>query len=280
MPCQGDGAWFGSLPPELWEEIALLASCCSQSSYHSLLLTCRWFHQTTRHQCLSLVPIRVAARRLSSFLEMVDTHPNIALQVRYLWITGNSKRVASVLASCKNLVSLACSGHALIALSGSSSTTGAGQIEHRELRELTLFDGWGQWSDLQHANSSPGFRICQQITHLRVHGTLARDFLTRRFTSLTHFSSSTSPLDSISFPRETDVLKSIADLKHIIICTYNWKDSTPDQKTRDLVEGSDARLRVVYFGGGEPGEFEIWSARTFEGLSSLWITEKPLRLLT
>ncbi|KAH6904035.1 hypothetical protein BKA70DRAFT_1299329 [Coprinopsis sp. MPI-PUGE-AT-0042] len=239
MPCQGDGSWFGSLPPELWEEIARCASRCSQSSYHSLLLTCRWFYQTMRHPCLSLVPIRVAARRLSSFLEMVDKHPTIALQVRYLWITGNSKHVASVLALCKNLVSLA------------SPCLTAG----------------GQWSDLQHANSSPGFRICHQITHLRVHGTLARDFLTRRFTSLTHFSSSTSPLDSISFPRETNVLRSIANLKHIVICTYNWKDSTPDEKTRDLVEGVGCE-------GGEPGEFEIW------GLSSLWITEKPLRSLT
>jgi hypothetical protein len=272
-------AWHGSLPPELWEQIAQFASGSSQTSYYSLLLTCRWFYQTTRYPCLSLVPVRIAARKLSAFSDLVNAQPDIAHRVRYLWITGDPKRVAQALASCKNLVALACSGHALIEL---PPVWGTEQMRHDVLRELTLFDGWERWSGLQPANPTTGPKssISHQITHLRVHGSLIQGFPTQNFSSLTHFSSSTSPIDDISFPQDMEILNSLPNLKRIVICTYNWKDRPPNQQTRDLVEGADERLRIVYFGGGEHGEFEIWSRRTSEGLSSLWTMEKPLRWLT
>ncbi|KAG2018755.1 hypothetical protein CC2G_008149 [Coprinopsis cinerea AmutBmut pab1-1] len=275
------------LPHEILLEIVTLASAYSQNTYRSLLLSCRLLCNLTRYPCLPHVPIRIGAHGLTSFHDSFTSNPSLAQQVNHLWITGRSEKVANAVAPCVNLVSLACSSYVLVSLLMTYSLTspcnnvgllGPGEIRHRRLRELTLFDNWDCWSYIAQANCGTGLQLCRQITHLRVHDTLAPDFPTKAFPSLTHFSSSTRPL-SIFFTREMEILSKLERVVEIVNCTYFWKASEPDERTQDLAKNMDNRVRFLYFGQDEPAEFELWCGRV-RGEESIWTRKRRLQMLT
>ncbi|TFK19633.1 hypothetical protein FA15DRAFT_167219 [Coprinopsis marcescibilis] len=274
---------FCSLPPEIIIEISLLGSAFSQKSYRSILLTSRMMHRLARLSCIQAVPIRIGAFALRSFQNLLERYPELAPQVRHLWITGTSERVANIVTACVNLVTLACSSYVFVstvsAYAEARPEDGAmlpGEIRHRLIRELTLFDNWDCWSYLAQANGGTGLQICRNITHLRVHDNLAPDFPTSEFRSLTHFSSSSRPL-GMTFPHEIQILQSLERLTSIVNCTYFWKLQPPDERT-ELTRKHDKRLRFIYFGGLEPSEFELWCGRT-RGGGCIWTKMPELRML-
>ncbi|KAF5369415.1 hypothetical protein D9758_002825 [Tetrapyrgos nigripes] len=123
-----------NLPVELGLKIFIFASCQSQSTYRSLLLTCRSIHNLIRLEIIPLLPITLTSKnQMISFSTLVTKNPEIAPRVRYLWMiaeVGNCYAWSDILQKCTSIVSLACHSNMLIGVDVVS--------RHTQLRDLTM----------------------------------------------------------------------------------------------------------------------------------------------
>jgi len=238
-----------SLPNELRLSIISYA-CTSQSSYRTLLLVSRNFHDLVQPGYLPRVPVRLNQRSARPFYDFI-VEQGLAGYIRYLWINGISTTCSQIVVACPNLIALACSKSILYSVCEPPSITNS--FTHSKLQELTVFDqcDWSFLKSLPH-----GASLCHQITHLRLHdlssmGLAAPDL----FPSLTHFSC------TMVWPSLTlgEVLK-FHRLEHIVLTTFFWKNEPPDEITHRVLM-IDCRVRILYFGTNEPGEFQLWCGR-------------------
>jgi hypothetical protein len=240
-----------SLPNELLLSITSYA-CTSQSSYRTLLLINRRFHDLVQPNHLPQVPIRLNSRSVRPFYDFI-VEKGLAGYIRYLWINGTSTLCSQIAVACPNLIALASSRVILYSVCGPPYTTNS--FAHSKLQELTVFDPF-DWITLKCCPN--GAALCRQITHLRLHdqssmsvGLATPDL----FPSLTHFScmiERTSLFfgEVLKFPR----------LEHIVLTTFFWKNEPPDEMTQQVLM-IDGRVRILYFGPDEPGEFQLWCGR-------------------
>lgn len=263
-----------SLPNELLIDIFSLA-CNSQSIYRTLLLVCKCCHRLVKFERLPHIPIRLNTNTAQSFFHFISSEPGLPGRVRYLWLNGFSNLCIAVAQECTNVVCLACSKAILYSLC-------AGTNRHKSLVELTLFDNHNAWAPLDRLTQQNGFELCHQITHLRLHEQLSPDFnaqqFAQQFPSLTHYSYSG---DQITAPALIDHLVAVhglVNLVHIVVTTFFWADEPVDIRTAVITELDD-RLKVVYFGYQEPGEFQLWCGRARKE-DCLWTRQTtPKRLL-
>ncbi|KDR82360.1 hypothetical protein GALMADRAFT_237632 [Galerina marginata CBS 339.88] len=258
-----------SLPNEILLHIISL-TCDSQSNFRSLLLIDKRFYTLVQFDRLPHIPIRLNTNSVRSFSEFIALH-ELAASVRYLWINGTSSLCSDVVNSCNNLVSLACSKTVLYSLCCSTS------IKHTDLTELTLFDNWRCWHYMVHHTDRRGIELCQQITHLRIHEPVSDDFSAELFPSLTHFSYSAKQITAASIIGQLAPIYHLPKINLIVITTFFWADEPADERTR-LMLSFDKRIRIVYFGSGEPVEFALWCGRARQ-METIWTRHARIRRL-
>lgn len=237
-----------SLPNELLLSITSYA-CTSQSSYRTLLLINRRFHDLVQTDHLPQVPIRLNSSSVRPFYDFI-VEKGLVVHIRHLWINGTSTICSQIAVACSNLIALACSKIILYSVCGLPSTTNS--FTHSKLQELTVFDQC-DWNFLK---CRPyGIALCRQITHLRLHDKRKELAEPDLFPSLTHFPciiERTSPFlgEVLKFPC----------LEHIVLTIFFWKNEPPDEMTQQVFM-IDCRIRILYFGPDEPGEFQLWCGR-------------------
>ncbi|KAF8158551.1 hypothetical protein B0H34DRAFT_464126 [Crassisporium funariophilum] len=261
-----------SLPSELILEI-LFHTCQSQEVYRLLLLINWRFHGLVKFATLLHVPIRIGARNVRSFSEQLTESPELAKHVNYLWINGISADYIRIARACINLISLACSKPVLYSLCSPPPQV---CFLHRRLTELTLFDSWECWKGLSELPGAHGRDLCRQMKRLRVHESLSSDFNAELFPSLSHFSISTGS-SYIQLRRDLMALAPLPKLEHIVITTFHWIQGQGHETTKKVIAW-DKRLRILYFGSGEQGEFELWCGRARKG-DCIWSKRMDLRQL-
>ncbi|CAA7269119.1 unnamed protein product [Cyclocybe aegerita] len=267
---------LGRLPTELLLYI-IAEACESQTIYRSLLLVNRHIHRLTKFDRLPFLPIRITANSARSFYQTLTDNPDVASNVRYLWINGTLELCATIAASCPNLVSLACDKIVLLHFFLTR------RFPHKNLRELTLFNSLNCWIRLkfldEHGALSPiaRHRICHRITHLRIHDSLSPDFDPSIFPSLTHFSRSFRLPKQTHILDDVSILKPFPNLNNIVLTTFFWEDLPPDEKSVKLAKQDD-RIRILFF-GKETSEFMLWSGRAL-GKECIWTKRHEMRHLT
>lgn len=252
-------------------EILLLIishACDTQAIFRSLLLVNKQFHTLVKFDRLPHIPVRLEKDAIHSFWQFIQKTAGLAGYVRHLWIKGTSELCKVIANRCTNLISLACSKFVLYSICSSTS------IKHTSLLELTLFDNWECWSYLTEFNDGRGVELCQRITHLRL---WAADFDPQLFPSLTHFSYPGNKISSFSIIPQLAPLHVIPKLEQIVITTFFWANEPADERTKLLV-GMDKRIRIVYFGLTEPGEFALWCGRVIQ-TDTLWTNQGTLKRL-
>ncbi|KIM44842.1 hypothetical protein M413DRAFT_363952 [Hebeloma cylindrosporum] len=260
--CNAPETWnIESLPNELLLHITSY-NCTSQSSYRTLLLLNSRFHNLVQPDYLLQVPIRLNSSSVRPFYDFI-VEKGFAGYIRYLWINGTSTLCSQIAVACSNLIALACSKLILYSICAAPSITHS--FPHSKLQELTVFD-LCDWNFLK--TRPHGAALCRQITHLRLHdkdsiGLAAPDL----FPSLTHFScmidrTSLSLAEVLKFPR----------LEHIVLTTFFWKNEPADAVTQKVFM-IDYRVRILYFGSNELGEFQLWCGRARKN-DCIW-TRRP-----
>ncbi|KAF8968957.1 hypothetical protein BDZ97DRAFT_300558 [Flammula alnicola] len=149
-------------------------------------------------------------------------------------------------------------------------------LEHTKLKELTVFDNWECWGHLQRLPHNRGLELCRQITRLRVHDPLSMDFTKELFPSLTHYSCTARP--NLSVGGQLREVCALPKLEDVVITSYFWKNEPADEKTLKLLE-KDKRIRLLYFGPGKAGEFELWCGRSKQ-FDCIWTKRAELRRLS
>ena len=249
--CKAPEQWnIESLPNELFLSITSYA-CTSQSSYRTLLLINRRFHDLVQPDHLPQVPIRLNSSSVLQFYDFI-VEKGLAGRIRYLWINGTSTLCSQIAVACPNLIALACSKVILYSVCGPPYSINS--FAHSKLQELTVFDQC-DWSFLK--CRPHGASLCHQITHLRLHdkrsmpvGLAAPDI----FPSLTHFSCMIETTTTSLFLGA--VLK-LPRLEHIVFTSFFWPSDEMTQQAFMI----DSRVRILYFGPDEPGEFQLWCGR-------------------
>ncbi|KAJ3574479.1 hypothetical protein NP233_g1745 [Leucocoprinus birnbaumii] len=267
-PTQSSGAW--ALPNEIVLEIAQLASAHSQSDYRTWLLLSRDWYRAVRLVCLRNVPVHLfSTNAVETFLQLLETYPNIASFVHHLWITSSTKAELSIARACTNLITLACQSPILTSIASMPT------FKHTSLRELTVMTIWSPWEHVMlapHAN-----QLCSQITHLRHFEGLPPDFPSNELTSLKH-------LSFASFIYRDFIAKHVSrlgDMKTLetIVATTSWqKGSLTSQELAKGLQGIDKRLRVVHCDRGF-SELGAWVDRTRLG-KCLWSVARPDDIVT
>jgi hypothetical protein len=257
------------LPNEILLEI-ISYGCNSQATYLSHLLINKRFYALVKYDRLPCIPIRINSRSLRPFFEFVTTL-GMAEYVQYLWINGTSLLCSEIVRACRNLISLACSKKDLYSLC--TPLPSDINFRHTQLKELTIFDNWDCWYALQEPPHYYASELFCQITHLRLHDPLSISFTADLLPSLTHFSCSCRPRQ----PPELQLtcVSSLPKLENISITTYFWRNEPVDDRTLDLL-AKDKRIRFLFFGPNEPGEFELWCGRARK-TTCLWTAQASLR---
>jgi hypothetical protein len=183
--CKAPEQWnIESLPNELLLSITSYAFT-SQSSYRTLLLINRRFHDLVEPDHLPRVSIRLNSSSVRPLYDFI-VERGLAGCIRYLWINGTSRLCSQIVVACPNLIALACSKFILYDVCGPSYSTHS--FAHSKLQELMVFDQC-DWNSMKCRLHGAG--LCHQITHLRLHDTrlmpvgLAAPNI---FPSLTHLS--------------------------------------------------------------------------------------------
>jgi len=267
------------LPNELLLDIISIA-CDSQGAYRTTLLLNRRFHHLTKSAIiLRRIPIHISFENMACFLREMEAAPSIGYTLRYLWINGTSQACTHLAQACPNLISLACTRTVVYSLCSEIRD----DIRHKYLRELTIFDNHEIWGPLMQRPLT--YKVFAGITHLRLHNQPTGDFNHRLFPALTH----------ISLPIRTDIrfsgrkleielatsemmkIRSMTTLQHIVITTFLWKSEPADHDTIAALE-IEPRVRFVFFGADEPGEFALWGGRA-RGEQCIWTTRSEMRQL-
>ncbi|KAJ4491607.1 hypothetical protein C8J55DRAFT_504618 [Lentinula edodes] len=166
------------LPIEVALNILCIAGSQSQSTYLSLLLTCRATYKLVRDECIPFLPIRITRKnQVPPFVMWLQKNPTLALRVKHIWLLPNTSSAhfrgdAAVLFCincCPNLISLACGARELRSWDDMHTSPGPHQapftcvFQHRFLKHLTVMEDC-IWSLRQ------GSQLLDQIETLHIIG--------------------------------------------------------------------------------------------------------------
>ncbi|KAF9479943.1 hypothetical protein BDN70DRAFT_932164 [Pholiota conissans] len=266
-------AYIDSLPTELLLKIASYG-CSSQKMYLSLVLVSKRYYAVAKYYGLRNTPIRISSHSLRSFYEFVTTH-GMGKYVGYLWINSTSALCSQAVKACTNLVCLACSKVVLYSLCAPLPTDHDG-FQHTKLTELTIFDNWESWHTLQQPSHIYALQLFRQITHLRLHGFISSFLQVDMFPALTHYSCSYQNADLMA--DQVASVASLPRLQSIAITTYYWKNEPMDARTESLLL-MDKRIKFVFLGPNELGEFTLWCGRARKTACFWTVEAKPRKVL-
>ncbi|KAG5651175.1 hypothetical protein H0H81_009582 [Sphagnurus paluster] len=180
------------------------------------------------------------SRQLDSFKHFLLNCPEAKKHVRYLWIMGEGhtswRLVDDILASCTNIVSLACTSRTLTRLCASPS------FAHVRCTELNLIETSHLWLDI--LESPHALQFCAQLTKLRLREGLTPELPKHCFPRLTHIAFSSRPIQEF-LRRHLDTLKPLPALQHIVVTTFWWREAVPDISVSEVLE-LDHRLAVLH----------------------------------
>ncbi|KAJ3877191.1 hypothetical protein F5051DRAFT_440820 [Lentinula edodes] len=152
------------LPIELALNILCLAGSQSQSTYLSLLLTCRATYKLVRDECVPFLPIRITQKnQVPLFVMWLQKNPTLALRVKHIWLLPNTSGVLFCINCCPNLISLACGARELQLWDALHTSPGPHHFQHRFLKHLTVMEDC-IWSLRQ------GSQLLDQIETLHIIG--------------------------------------------------------------------------------------------------------------
>jgi hypothetical protein len=122
----------------------------------------------TLRACLPRMPITLnTTRQLSSFSDILHSHPDVAPLVHHLWVsplrTEDARSGHAILRACTNVRVLACDARSLVAAIAKPS-----KFKHTACRDLTLLLSRPRWE--QHLGTPSGLAFVRRLTHLRVLG--------------------------------------------------------------------------------------------------------------
>ncbi|KAF5374114.1 hypothetical protein D9615_008872 [Tricholomella constricta] len=211
------------LPVELLLEILSFAAARSAGNYRTLLLVSKKIEGLVKLHCLQVVPVVLDdCQRLRSFHHLLQTCPQVANHVRYLWIVGEGHTcwhlIDAILASCTRIVSLACTSRSLTALCSSSPSS---PTPPTACTDLTLIESWHAWDDIIQTPHGP--KLCAQLTRLRLQEGLTPQFPRHLFPRLTHLAFASRPIRDY-LARHLETLKPLRRLRHIVVTTLWWRD--------------------------------------------------------
>ena len=237
---------FQDLPMEL--VIAILnEATVSQSSYRSLVLTSRRMRDIVRREFLKTLPIVLSREdQYESFLEFVQSNPQIGSSIQYLWMIPLDYCSISlpelILNFCPNIISLACHPQSLLSFLSSSSDP-----QLKSCKQLALQDFLpSSWS-----THRPNFvQFCGQIQHLHLIGPFIDGWTVPTFPNLLSVIISHGQ-QSVDVSRFGGIFHDSANLKAIALVTelennmrlrslqagvetWNEKESTPQVTLHSL----------------------------------------------
>ncbi|KAF9465713.1 hypothetical protein BDZ94DRAFT_1252957 [Collybia nuda] len=207
---------FLTLPLEI-QFLVLSHSSDWISTYQSLICVSRHMYLSTLRGCLPHMAITLCTmRQVSSFFDILHSHPDVALLVHHLWVAPLRREDIrlghTILRACTNVRVLACDARSLFVAVAKPS-----KFKHTMCRDLTLLLSRPQWEI--HLNMPSGISFISQLTRLRVmsEGTVPRMLRFPKITQLSYVDRPPLNPSAVEYPWALDRPDILPSLQTVIL---------------------------------------------------------------